>query len=65
MGQFQKSHDCEYILVAVDYVSKWFAVAKCKLSDNKGFNYWNFFVGFDKKSLSMYAMNFSQQKSLW
>jgi hypothetical protein len=22
MGQFQKSHDCEYILVAVDYVSK-------------------------------------------
>jgi transposase InsO family protein len=23
MGPFQKSHDCEYILVAVEYVSKW------------------------------------------
>ena len=23
MGPFLKSHDCEYILVTVDYVSKW------------------------------------------
>jgi hypothetical protein len=23
MGPFQKSQDCEYIMVAVDYMSKW------------------------------------------
>ena len=23
MGPFQKSHDSEYILIAIDYVSKW------------------------------------------
>ena len=23
MGPFLKSHDCEYILVAVDYISEW------------------------------------------
>ena len=29
MGPFLKSHDCEYILVAVDYVSKWVEALPC------------------------------------
>ena len=29
MGPFQKSQDCEYILVAVDYVSKWVEAVSC------------------------------------
>jgi hypothetical protein len=29
MGPFQKSYDCEYILVAVDYVSKWVEALPC------------------------------------
>ena len=35
MGPFLKSHDCEYILVAVDYVSKWVEVLPCRAADAK------------------------------
>jgi hypothetical protein len=33
MGPFLKSKNCEYILVAVDYVSKWVEVMPCKNAD--------------------------------
>ena len=35
MGPFQKSQDCEYILVAVDYVSKWVNALPCRAADAK------------------------------
>jgi hypothetical protein len=35
MGPFQRSHDCEYILVVVDYVSKWVEALPCKAADTK------------------------------
>jgi hypothetical protein len=35
MGLFQKSHDCEYILVTVDYVSKWVEAIPCQATDAK------------------------------
>ena len=35
MGPFQKSCDCEYILVAVDYVSKWVEAMPCRAADAK------------------------------
>jgi hypothetical protein len=33
MGLFQKSHDIEYILIAVDYVSKWVEALPCRATD--------------------------------
>jgi hypothetical protein len=33
MGPFLKSKNCKYILVAVDYVSKWVEVMSCKNTD--------------------------------
>jgi transposase InsO family protein len=35
MGPFPKSNDCEYILVAVDYVSKWVEALPCWAADSK------------------------------
>ena len=35
MGPFLKSHDCEYILVDVDYVSKWVEALPCRAADAK------------------------------
>ena len=35
MGPFQKSQDCEYILIAVDYVSKWVEALPCTVADAK------------------------------
>jgi hypothetical protein len=35
MGPFPKSHDSEYILVAVDYVSKWLEALPCRDADAK------------------------------
>ena len=35
MGQFQKSMECEYILIAVDYVSKWVEALPCRAADAK------------------------------
>ena len=35
MGPFPKSKHCEYILVAVDYVSKWVEVIPCRAVDAK------------------------------
>ena len=35
MGPFPKSKDCEYILVAVDYVSKWVEALPCRAADAK------------------------------
>jgi hypothetical protein len=35
MGQFKKSHDCEYILVVVDYISKWVEAIPCRATDAK------------------------------
>jgi hypothetical protein len=35
MGPFPKSHDSEYILVAVDYVSKWVEALPCRATDAK------------------------------
>jgi transposase InsO family protein len=35
MGPFQKSQDCEYILVVVNYVSKWMAALPCQAADAK------------------------------
>jgi hypothetical protein len=35
MGPFPKSKDCEYILVAVDYVSKWVEALPCQVADAK------------------------------
>ena len=34
-GPFLKSHDCEYILVVVDYVSKWVEALPCRAADAK------------------------------
>jgi hypothetical protein len=33
MGSFQKSHDSEYILIALDYVSKWVEALPCRATD--------------------------------
>ena len=35
MGPFPKSKDCEYILVIVDYVSKWVEALPCRAADDK------------------------------
>ena len=35
MGPFQMSEDCEYILIAVDYVSKWVEALPCRTVDAK------------------------------
>ena len=35
MGPFPKSHDSEYILIAVDYVSKWVEALPCRAADAK------------------------------
>ena len=35
MGLFPKSFRNEYILVAIDYVSKWIEAIPCKSNDNK------------------------------
>jgi hypothetical protein len=35
MGPFQKSGDAEFILVAVDYVSKWVEALPCRAADSK------------------------------
>jgi hypothetical protein len=35
MGPFPKSHNSEYILVAMDYVSKWVEAMPCKAVDGK------------------------------
>ena len=35
MGPFVRSQGCEYILVAVDYVSKWVEAMPCKVTDAK------------------------------
>ena len=35
MGPFSKSHDSEYILVAIDYVSKWVEALPCRAADAK------------------------------
>jgi hypothetical protein len=35
MGPFPKSYDCKYILVAVDYVSKWVEAMPCRAADAK------------------------------
>ena len=35
MGPFLKSQDCEYILVAVEYVSKWVEALPCRAADAK------------------------------
>ena len=35
MGPFLKSQDCEYILVAVEYVSKWGEALSCRAADAK------------------------------
>jgi hypothetical protein len=34
MGPFPKSWQCEYILVAVDYVSKWVEALPCRATDS-------------------------------
>jgi hypothetical protein len=34
MGPFPKSWQCEYILVAVDYVSKWVEALPCQAADS-------------------------------
>ena len=35
MGPFPKSKNCEYILVAMDYVSKWVEAIPCRAADSK------------------------------
>jgi hypothetical protein len=35
MGPFPKSKNCEYILVVVDYVSKWVEAMPCRAADIK------------------------------
>jgi len=35
MGPFPASEQCEYILVAVDYVSKWVEALPCTAADSK------------------------------
>jgi hypothetical protein len=34
MGPFPKSRQCEYILVAIDYVSKWVEALPCRAIDS-------------------------------
>ena len=34
MGPFFKSRDAEYILVVVDYVSKWIEALPCRTADS-------------------------------
>ena len=33
MGLFQKSQDCEYILIAIDYISKWVEALPCRAAN--------------------------------
>jgi hypothetical protein len=33
MGPFQKSHDSDYILITVDYMSKWVEALPCRAAD--------------------------------
>ena len=35
MGPLQKSHDSEYNLIAIDYVSKWVEALPCRATDAK------------------------------
>jgi len=35
IGPFPKSYDSEYILVAIDYVSKWVEIIPCRAADAK------------------------------
>jgi hypothetical protein len=35
MGLFQKSQDCKYILIIIDYVSKWVQALPCRAVDAK------------------------------
>jgi hypothetical protein len=35
MGPFPKSKHCEYILVAVDYISKWVEAMPCRAADSR------------------------------
>ena len=35
MGPFSKSQDCVYILVAVEYISKWVEALPCRAADAK------------------------------
>jgi hypothetical protein len=35
MVPFPKSKNCEYILVAVDYISKWVEAIPCRTADSK------------------------------
>jgi hypothetical protein len=35
LGPFQKSHDSEYILIAVNYLSKWVEALPCRATDAK------------------------------
>jgi hypothetical protein len=35
MGPFPMSEQCEYILVAVDYVSKWIEALPCVAADSR------------------------------
>ena len=35
MAPFQRSRDTEFILVAVDYVSKWVEALPCRATDSK------------------------------
>jgi hypothetical protein len=35
MGLFLKSKNCEYILVVVDYVSKWVEAMPCRVVDSR------------------------------
>ena len=35
MGPFPISHGYQYILVAIDYVSKWIEAVACKINDHK------------------------------
>jgi hypothetical protein len=37
MGPFLKSKNYEYILVAVDYVSKWVKAMPCRAADSRSF----------------------------
>ena len=37
MGPFSKSKNYEYILVAVDYVSKWVGAIPCRAADAKNY----------------------------
>jgi hypothetical protein len=35
MGPFPKSKNCEYILVPMDYVTKWIEAIPCQTADSK------------------------------